>query len=163
MRQGEIRTLSVENHHDAFTVDCRHTRLLVDRVVFCDQHRRRWQNSVARCEGRSIPGSKRKGVPAEAINSMRFTFNGDTLLIRGNFNDNREETCSYKVDARKSPKHLDFTPPNEKKAVLGIYELKGDELNICVRQARSSDGRPTEFASKADSQSVMIVFTKQNP
>lgn len=104
-----------------------------------------------------------KPAPAEAIKRMRFTFKGDKLFMRGNFADDREAECAYKVDARQAPKHLDVTPPKEDKAVLGIYDLKGDELKVCLRHASSSDGRPTEFATKADSKLVLIVFKKQRP
>jgi uncharacterized protein (TIGR03067 family) len=61
------------------------------------------------------------------------------------------------------PKQLDFTPPKEKKPILGIYEVTGDELKVCLRHASSSEGRPTEFVSKADSKLVLIVFKRQKP
>lgn len=104
-----------------------------------------------------------KSAPAEATKRMRFTFKGDKLFIKGNFDDDREEECVYKVDSRQSPKHLDFTPPKDGKTVLGICEVKGDELKICLRHASSSDGRPIEFATKAGSKLVLIVFKKQKP
>jgi uncharacterized protein (TIGR03067 family) len=104
-----------------------------------------------------------KPAPAEAVKRMRFTFKGDKLLVRGNHDDDREEECPCTVDPKQTPKHLDFTPPKEQKAVLGIYELKGDELKVCVRHASSSEGRPTEFATKAGSKLVLIVFKKQKP
>src|SRR5207247_1473634 len=105
------------------------------------------------------------GKPAApgAVKRMRFTFRGEKLLVRGNFDDDREEECTYKVDPRPSPKQLDFTPPKEGKPILGIYEVKGDELKVCLRHASSSEGRPTEFATKPDSKSILIVFKRQKP
>jgi uncharacterized protein (TIGR03067 family) len=102
-----------------------------------------------------------KTAPAEATRRMRFTFKGDRLLIRGNFDDNREDACPYTIDPKKSPKHLDFTPPSEKEPVLGIYDLKGDELKVCLRHAGGTGGRPTAFATRAGSNLVLIVFQKQ--
>jgi uncharacterized protein (TIGR03067 family) len=102
-------------------------------------------------------------APAEAVKRMRFTFKGDKLLVKGNYDDDREDECTYKVDPRQSPKHLDFTPVKEKKPIRGIYEVKGDELKVCLRHADSSEGRPTEFATKAGSRLVLIVFKKQKP
>jgi uncharacterized protein (TIGR03067 family) len=104
-----------------------------------------------------------KAAPAEAVKQMRFTFKGDKLLIRGNHEDGSEEECTYKVDAGRSPKRLDFTPVKEQKAVLGIYELKGDELRVCSRHASSPAGRPTEFATKPGSMLVLVVLKKQKP
>ena len=102
-----------------------------------------------------------KPAPAEAVKRLRITFNNDKLFLAGNFNDDREEECVYKIDPTQSPKHLDFTPPKEKKAILAIYEVKGDELKICLRHASSSDGRPTEFATKAGSRLVLMVLKKE--
>lgn len=102
-----------------------------------------------------------KPAPKKAVEQMRFNFKGKKLLVRGNHGDDREEECDYRVDATKSPKHLDFTPPKEKNPVLGIYEVNGDELKICLRHASSSDGRPTKFATKADSKLVLVLLTKQ--
>lgn len=101
--------------------------------------------------------------PAGSVKQMRFTFKGDKLLIRGNFQNDREEECSYKIDASKSPKHLDFTPPTEKKPILAIYEIKGDELKMCIRHGNSSGGRPKEFSSKPGSNFILLVFVKAKP
>jgi len=103
-----------------------------------------------------------KPAPAEAAKRMQFTFKGDKLLIRGNFADDREQECTYKVVVKQSPHHLEFSPPNEKKPILGIFEVKGDQLKICLRHASSADGRPTEFATKEGSRLVLIVLKKQN-
>lgn len=104
-----------------------------------------------------------KAAPADAVRRMRFTFKGDSLFIKGNFDDDREAECPYKIDPKQSPKHLDFSPPKEKKPILGIYDVKGDELKVCLRHASSSEGRPTRFATQADSKLVLIVFKKRRP
>ena len=94
---------------------------------------------------------------------MRFTFKGDDLLLRGNFRNDKEQKCSYSVDGSKSPKQLDFTPEGAPGPIHAIYEIKGDELKVCLRHASSKDGRPTEFASMPDSKLVLIVFKKMKP
>ncbi len=101
-----------------------------------------------------------KPAPPEAVKRTRFTFKGDKLLVRGNYDDDREEECSYQTDTTKSPKQLDFTPPKEKKPLLGIYELKDDELKLCIRHASSSEGRPDKFSTKPESKLILIVFKK---
>ena len=102
-------------------------------------------------------------VPPEDSKRLRFTFKGDHLLISGNTSFNKEEDCTYKVDATKSPKQLEFTPPKEEKPVLGIYEVSGDDLKICFRHASSADGRPTEFRTVKDSNLVLVVFKRVTP
>jgi uncharacterized protein (TIGR03067 family) len=102
-----------------------------------------------------------KAAPAESAKRMRFTFKGNKLFVQGNFDDDREEECTFKSDPKQSPKHLEFSPPKEKNPVLGIYEVKNDELKICLRHASSSDGRPTAFSTKEGSKLILIVFKKQ--
>ena len=54
-----------------------------------------------------------------------------------------------------TPKQLDIL------VSLGIYELKGDDLKICLGGKK----RPTEFASKPGSDNVLFIFkrTKEKP
>jgi uncharacterized protein (TIGR03067 family) len=105
-----------------------------------------------------------KPAPADAIKLMRFTFKGDRLLLRGNARDNREEECAYKIDPKQSPKQLDFTMPNEKMPILGIYAVMGDELKLCIRHAsNSSEGRPTSFSTTAGKGLVLVVLKKERP
>ena len=112
-----------------------------------------WQATSVETEG--------KAAPAEAVARMRFTFKGDKLLLRGNFEDDREETCTFQLDTKESPQHLDVTPPKQQKPTPGIYELKGDVLKICLRHASSDAGRPTEFATTPDSKLILIVFKRE--
>jgi uncharacterized protein (TIGR03067 family) len=102
-----------------------------------------------------------KPAPADAVKRMQFTFKGDKLYIKGNFDDDREEECPYKIDPKQSPKHLEFSPPKEKKPILGIYEVKGNELKLCLRHGSSSGGRPTAFQTKTESGLVLILLKKQ--
>ena len=98
-----------------------------------------------------------------AVKGMRLTFKGDKLLVRGNFADDTVAECAYALDPKQSPKQLDFTPPKAGKPVLGIYEVKGDELKVCMRHADSKGGRPTAFATKEGSGLVLIVFKREKP
>lgn len=104
-----------------------------------------------------------KAAPADVVKQMRFTFRQDKLLIRGNFSDDREEECSYKLDPARSPRHLDILPPREEKPVLAIYELQGDQLKVCLRHNGAAAGRPRDFQSLPNSQVVLIVFKRQQP
>jgi uncharacterized protein (TIGR03067 family) len=56
------------------------------------------------------------------------------------------------IDAAKKPKAIDYLPDagqEDGKTVMGIYEVKGDELRLCV--AEPGKDRPTELSSKKGS------------
>lgn len=114
-----------------------------------------WSAQSMKADGRD--------APAEAVEKMRFTFKGDDLLLRGNFKSDKEDTCTYTVDASKSPKQIDITMPNAPAPAPGIYEIKGDELRICLRHANAPGERPTEFVSTPGSKIVLIVLKKDKP
>lgn len=91
-----------------------------------------------------------KPAPPATVKQMRFTFKGDRLLVRGNFDNDAEEKCEYKIDPGKSPKHIDIMPPKEKNPVLGIYRIKGDELRLFLRHADGPGGDPLRFLPRRD-------------
>jgi uncharacterized protein (TIGR03067 family) len=67
----------------------------------------------------------------------------------------------FKLDAAKKPRTIDITKPDDDKApaVLGIYELDGGKLKICV--AAPGKDRPTEFASKEGSGHTLSVWERE--
>ena len=82
--------------------------------------------------------------------------NGSKIIIKSDNFKSISAGITYegklKIDVSKSPKTLDliFTDGPEKgRRSLGIFELTGDNLKICLSLAGST--RPTEFASKQGS------------
>lgn len=66
---------------------------------------------------------------------------------------------SFKIDALKKPKAIDFIvldEPNKGMLAEGIYELKGDELTLCVPNGKV-DSRPTEM--KSPKGSLLIIMS----
>jgi uncharacterized protein (TIGR03067 family) len=102
-----------------------------------------------------------KAMPAEVAAKMTFKFQGNKLFITGNTKDGREDEGTFKADSKKSPKQIDVSPRKDDKTVAGIYEIKGDELKICLRHSSSAEGRPTEFATKADAKLILLVLKKK--
>jgi uncharacterized protein (TIGR03067 family) len=102
-------------------------------------------------------------APPEAVKLMRMTFKKDELLVRGNFQDEREVSCKYKIDAKESPVKLDFTPPGEKSPVLGILRIENGKLEICMRNANKPLGRPRSFDASEDDSLVFIRFERFAP
>ena len=109
-----------------------------------------------------------KELPADAFKHVLFTFQGDRLVVWLGFLsiDPRgpEKICTYSVDPKQSPKHLNFTPQGETTPNLGIYDLKGDRLTVCFHDGGSASDRPTTFAVGADWEHLLlIVLKKQKP
>ena len=68
-----------------------------------------------------------------------------TLGVRGDM-----ATSPLEIDPTSKPKKFDIL------VSLGIYELKGDELRVCL----GGKTRPTEFTSKAGSERLLFVFKR---
>jgi uncharacterized protein (TIGR03067 family) len=68
----------------------------------------------------------------------------------------------YHLDPAKSPKEIDFTILGEvKKTALGIYQLDGDTLTLClsIDPAKVSE-RPTAFAARAGEKRVILTLRR---
>jgi uncharacterized protein (TIGR03067 family) len=72
--------------------------------------------------------------------------------------DDKVET-QYKVDPTKKPKTIDIAPETpERGVILGIYEIEGDVLKICV--GRPGKERPIKFETKSDSGHALTVLKR---
>src|SRR5205823_12704263 len=71
----------------------------------------------------------------------------------------------YHLDPSKSPKQIDFTILGEvKKTGLGIYQLDGDTLKLCLSiDPAKVDQRPKEFAAKAGEKRVVLTLRRLTP
>jgi uncharacterized protein (TIGR03067 family) len=67
---------------------------------------------------------------------------------------------SVKLEPTATPKKIDYVIPNNLAATrLGIYELTGDTLRICL--ARPGSERPTTFGSPSDAGLVLSTYVRQ--
>jgi uncharacterized protein (TIGR03067 family) len=65
-----------------------------------------------------------------------------------------------RIDANKKPKTIDICPAESPdKPRLGIYEIEGDTLKICM--ASPGKERPKEFSSKKDSGQSLEVSERE--
>ena len=93
---------------------------------------------------------------------ITFAFDGDKLTVR------KDETvlgrASFALDLAAMPRLIDLTAMGNDagKKVLGIYEMKNDDLKLCL-DLNSTD-RPAAFESKAgQGQQVLIVLKRVKP
>src|SRR5690348_10693609 len=88
-------------------------------------------------------------VPEDDAHSLFRTVKSDSYTVF--LFDKPISKGTFKIDATKNPKTIDFFPGNtadKTKAMAGIYEIEGDKLKICY--AQPGKDRPQEFESKKD-------------
>jgi uncharacterized protein (TIGR03067 family) len=101
----------------------------------------------------------------ELAKQLRFVFKGDTATVEGSAAVRKEYAkLTFKLDPSTTPKLLDLTvlAGVQKDAVMeGIYEMKDDELKICLKVLGKE--RPTEFASPAGASIALLVLKREKP
>jgi uncharacterized protein (TIGR03067 family) len=108
-----------------------------------------------------------KAIPKEIAETRTFTFTGDKAVVGisagpANAQPPIKPTLpefTFKLDPTKKPKTIDVTFLNgeEKgRTRLGIYQLEGDELKVCMPTEERTD-RPSDF--KAPKGSDLNVVT----
>ncbi|MCE9565167.1 MAG: TIGR03067 domain-containing protein [Planctomycetes bacterium] len=100
-------------------------------------------------DGETIPEAVKS---SEADRTTKFTADKMISNARG-----KETALTYKLDATKSPAHIDIIMTEGKKdhTLLGIVKLEGDTLTIC-----NGRERPTAFKTKGN-QAVMSTMKKK--
>jgi uncharacterized protein (TIGR03067 family) len=95
--------------------------------------------------------------------NISFACKDDALTVQGDGAVRKEYAkLTFKLDPSTTPKCVDLTVAGgvQKDAKLeGIYELKGDELRLCVKVFGSD--RPTEFKSPAGSSIALLTLKRK--
>ena len=104
-------------------------------------------------------------VLGDNLKDLQMVISGNKLTVKGEGQDiEKYAKLTFKIDPATTPKIMDVTVTagDEKGTVLeGIYELKGDELKLCVRIIGKD--RPAEFKSMGGSQTALAVFKRHKP
>lgn len=87
--------------------------------------------------------------PPGLLSGAKFAFSGEKMTLMG-----KEGT--YEIDASKNPRQIDFIRGKTKQ--IGIYELDGDRMKLCVGPA---DDRPKEFKTKPLTDHSMFVLKRK--
>jgi uncharacterized protein (TIGR03067 family) len=89
----------------------------------------------------------------------KLVITGDKATYTARGDDAREVTI--KIDPTAQPRAIEWTitkGPAKGEKVLAIYKIEGDRLTVC---SGTSERRPKQFATKAGSPFVIIVWQKQ--
>jgi uncharacterized protein (TIGR03067 family) len=103
-----------------------------------------------------------KEASREETQRITLEIKGTTLSARAG--DRSAGKGTVKLDPSKTPKAIDLTPeegPEKGKTGLGIYQLEGDTLKICI--AEPGKERPKEFVSKPGTQTTLMVLKRVKP
>jgi uncharacterized protein (TIGR03067 family) len=109
------------------------------------------------CTGLTVDGFR---VPDDDAQAYFRTNRGDRYAVTRYEKPAGKGTI--RLDATKSPRQIDATPdgPAAKKGpLMGIYEIDGDTMRICV--ATAGKERPREFASRQGSGHYLWVWTRE--
>jgi uncharacterized protein (TIGR03067 family) len=112
-----------------------------------------WEAVSHEEDGRKATEEERKKA------QVRLVVKGDEYTI--SFGKTVGGKGTLKLDPGKKPKQIDVVlgdGPFKGKAMLGIYELKGDELRVCT--AMPGKERPKEFSTKKGSQRYLIGYKR---
>jgi RNA polymerase sigma factor (sigma-70 family) len=103
-----------------------------------------------------------QALPDQQVQAMRFTFTGGEWAMSGPGIEPPPRPVA--LDPFREPKAIDFTMPTGK-VLLGIYQLDGNSLMICVDHdpAGTGDKRPTAFRSERDTPDVGLFVLRREP
>ncbi|MCI0705712.1 MAG: sigma-70 family RNA polymerase sigma factor [Planctomycetia bacterium] len=92
------------------------------------------------------------------IEDATVTFVKDKMILK---DGNRKLEGPFKLDSTKKPKWIDATMSERK--TLGIYELDGDNLKICINEDPNGE-RPTKFVSEGGTPNdVLMILKREKP
>jgi uncharacterized protein (TIGR03067 family) len=109
---------------------------------------------------------RRDPPPPAALEQMgmRIVISKDRYTVK---TKEMTDARTYKVDPSKSPKWFELEGVKASGGVevgpnLGIYELNGDELKLCL--GRSGKDRPTSFDPNNDpAADVLLILKREKP
>ncbi len=102
----------------------------------------------------------------EAITKgLKFIVKGDKFDVEGPEEVKKEYAKgTFKMEAGTTPKTIDIKVGEgdmKGETKEGIYELDGDNMKLCAKMVGKD--RPSEFATKAGSEMVLLVLKREKP
>jgi uncharacterized protein (TIGR03067 family) len=106
----------------------------------------------------SIEAAGQKVSDEDEIKTRKLTTKGDKYTLKVG---NETVQGTIEINPTKKPKTIDVKPDsgsNKGKTLLGIYELDGDNLKICL--ALPGRDRPTAFTTAAENGQQLVVYKR---
>jgi uncharacterized protein (TIGR03067 family) len=103
-----------------------------------------------------LPNEDMSGVVVFQEDTFRFTTTSNGKV-------QTRTLASFTLDQSLNTGSIDLTyigGPDHGQVALGIFELNGDELKICVSQGNSLNERPTDFKAETDTNRVLYVLRR---
>ena len=97
-------------------------------------------------------------VPATTIESLRFTFAGDKVIVQEGKKE--KETASFSVDAKKDPGEINIVSPDGDN-FPGIYTFDKDGKLTLTIVRENGAVRPTTFDTKDMPRALLVVMEKE--
>jgi uncharacterized protein (TIGR03067 family) len=100
-----------------------------------------------------------KDTPPRRNEKVRIHLTADKVVITEG-DDKRQGT--YKLDPSRKPSTIELVPedgPNKGKKALGIYQLSGDTLTLCLTLQEGKDP-PGDFTARAGSGRVLLTLQR---
>jgi len=123
------------------------------------------KNELKKLEGTwatvSIEAAGQKLTDEDKIKTRKLTMKGEKYTLKVG-----DETVqgTIEINPTKKPKTIDVKPDsgsNKGKTLLGIYELDGDNLKICL--AAPGKERPTAFGTAPEIGQQLVVYKREKP
>ena len=92
-------------------------------------------------------------LPEIVIKTVKATFKGDKVSLEY-AGDTKDGVA--KLDESKKPKTIDLIVGDM--TLLGIYEVEGTKLKVCLGEP--GQARPTKFEAPAGTESILVIFTR---
>jgi uncharacterized protein (TIGR03067 family) len=105
----------------------------------------------------NIVAAERAGKADDEIKSLvtQLVFEGEKVkaTVGGETKEGK-----LTLDATKKPKEITVTPTDGEAPMLGIYDLDGDTLKLCILEGGKD--RPKDFTTKEGSESILLVLKR---
>ena len=112
-----------------------------------------WAVTALEIGGMKIPEDDNKKVNAKlVVKDGKYTVY---------FDEKPYTTGTIKLDAGKSPKHIDAIAadgPTKDKVMPGIYQIAGDTMKVCFGEP--SKERPTAFSTKEKTAQMLLSYKR---
>jgi uncharacterized protein (TIGR03067 family) len=99
-------------------------------------------------------GKKAEGEEGDRIKALKLVVKGGTMKLKFE--------SAFTLDEKKKPRQIDLEvtegPPREVGTWRGIYQLRGDELRLCLSPPGGE--RPKRFTSEAGGQSILVTLKR---